>query len=264
MLNRVDREIRKLGTIMAERKPNYTAYVVGGGMEYIRMLYDFCIDGARNAQEADFVLFTGGEDVDPQLYGQVALYKTHFNRLRDEKDIEVFNYCRDNGIPMAGICRGGQFLNVMNGGKMWQHVTNHCGNHIARVEVPPYNEGDKRRTIEVTSTHHQMMIPTDEACVLMTALKADEKISPNRHLAGKNKDDPDIEAVWYEENSCLCFQPHPEYANCPPECTDLFEDFLESYIYPAIEAKKIADASNPLPKKIKKPVLKAVPIAKLK
>lgn len=210
-------------------------YVVGGGYDYIRLMYNLSCDGAKGIDDADVVLFTGGEDVDPRLYGEIPMARTVFNTERDKKEKAIFEICVERGIPMVGICRGGQFLNVMNGGKMWQHVTNHAGrNHLARIEIPPFN-GNQRRTITVTSTHHQMMIPTDEAIILLTALEAYEK---NRHGYSKigplDETDLDIEAVFYDATNCLCFQPHPEYGNAPADCVDFFEECLDNFIFPRI------------------------------
>lgn len=213
-------------------------YIVGGGYEYIRLFYNLGCLGAKNLDEAEVVVFTGGEDVNPELYGEGPLIKTHFNRLRDDKEKVIYHLALERGLPMVGICRGGQFLNVMNGGKMWQHVNNHTHNHLARIEIPPYQgKNNRRRTIEVTSTHHQMMIPAPDAFVLMTASEATEKNSQAFAKVGKADDDPDTEVVFYDETNCLCFQPHPEFGSCPPECVDFFEECLDNYIFPRIPLK---------------------------
>jgi len=209
-------------------------YVVGGGFEYIRLLFNLGYSGAKGLEDADVVLFTGGEDVNPELYGEIPLAKTHFSRLRDDKEQAIYHAALERELPMVGICRGGQFLNVMNGGKMWQHVSGHTRAHNARIEIPPFNKGNKRRTITVTSTHHQMMIPTEDAIVLLTACEALEKTGPAITKIGKKQEDPDTEAVFYPDTKCLCFQPHPEYASATPECVDFFEECLDNFIFPVI------------------------------
>lgn len=244
------------------KKSRPKVYVVGGGFDYIRLLYDQGCDGAKGLDDADIVLFTGGEDVDPQLYGEVCMSKTHFNTVRDQKEMAIFEAAVQRKLPMVGICRGGQFLNVMNGGKMWQHVTNHTGTHLARIEIPPFNgtvEKPIRRTINVTSTHHQMMRPTDDAIIVATANVAMEKMSPGYHRVGKgNEADPDIEVVYYDDTHCLCFQPHPELRNCPSECVDFFEECMENFIYPHIpDAATVKAIEDQIPKSIGKKKEKA-------
>jgi gamma-glutamyl-gamma-aminobutyrate hydrolase PuuD len=209
-------------------------YVVGGGFEYIRLLFTLGCDGAKGLDDADVVLFTGGEDVNPELYGEVCMAKTNFNRQRDEKEQAIYHGALARGLPMVGICRGGQFLNVMNGGKMWQHVTNHTGQHMAFVQIPPFNKGKKPRVIGVTSTHHQMMIPAKHGMVLLTAREALEKNSPELTKLGKDNKEEDVEAVFYDDTDCLCFQPHPEFMAAPGDCVDFFEECLDNFIYPRI------------------------------
>jgi len=212
-------------------------YVVGGGFEYIRFLFNLGYDGAKGLDDADIVLFTGGEDVNPELYGETRLAKTLFNRLRDDRDQAIYHGALERSLPMVGICRGGQFLNVMNGGKMWQHVTNHTQKHVARIEVPPFLKGNKRRTIEVTSTHHQMMIPAPEAVVVLTAAVAGEKNSPDRTVLGIDPKDPDVEACVYTDTNCLCFQPHPEFGSASVECVDFFAELMDNFIVPFVPTK---------------------------
>lgn len=210
-------------------------YVVGGGFEYIRLFLLLGYTGAKGVDDADVVVFTGGEDVDPAFYGERPLNTTNFNTRRDEREKEIFTQASKDGIPMVGICRGSQFLNVMNGGKLYQHVTNHCNNHKAFVQVAPMDKNNKPREITVTSTHHQMMIPTDKAIILLTAHEAMEKHSMGRSLVGLSKDAPDIEAVFYPDTNSLCFQPHPEFINCPSDCVDFFEECLDNWIVPEIK-----------------------------
>lgn len=221
---------------VSTKKGRPKIYIVGGGFEYIRLMYNLRCDGAKGVEDADVVLFTGGEDVNPELYGEKALERTNFNRLRDEKEKAIYHIALERGIPMVGICRGGQFLNVMNKGQMWQHVTNHCvKSHPMKIEVPPFNENGKSRVIDVTSTHHQMMIPTDEAIIIGTACEAYEKQKPGYAATGTPRwEDPDIEVVFYDDTNCLCFQPHPEFTSAPPECVDFFEECLENWIFPRI------------------------------
>jgi anthranilate/para-aminobenzoate synthase component II len=218
--------------------PRPRAYVVGGGFDYIRLLFSLGCDGAKGVDDADFVVFTGGEDVNPELYGEIALAKTRFNRDRDIKEQAIYRAALDRELPMVGICRGGQFLNVMNGGRMWQHVNNHTGNHIIRVEIPPFVVGNKRRSVMVTSTHHQMMIPADHAIIIATADIATEKDRAGKSVSGRHDDDPDTEVVFYDDTNCLCFQPHPEVNWAPADCVDFFEECLDDWIYPRIPLRK--------------------------
>jgi putative glutamine amidotransferase len=64
----------------------------------------------------DGVLLTGGGDVDPNLYGGKQGRTNRIHRLRDDFEIALIRAARDRGLPVLGICRGCQILNVALGG----------------------------------------------------------------------------------------------------------------------------------------------------
>jgi putative glutamine amidotransferase len=67
-------------------------------------------------EKIDGVLLTGGGDVDPNLYGGDPNTTMLVHRLRDDFEIALIREARRRGLPMLGICRGCQILNVALGG----------------------------------------------------------------------------------------------------------------------------------------------------
>jgi len=67
-------------------------------------------------EKIDGVLLTGGGDVDPNLYGGDPNTTMLVHRLRDDFEIALIREARRQGLPMLGICRGCQILNVALGG----------------------------------------------------------------------------------------------------------------------------------------------------
>lgn len=209
-----------------------SVFIISGGRDYASMFLKEGWELSNNMAEADLVLFTGGEDVTPELYGERKHPKTWNNPNRDKYEEKLYKEALELGIPMAGICRGGQFLNVMNGGKMWQHVDNHAisGTHTAKVTG---FIGD----IQVTSTHHQMMIPNDQAehIVLVTANLSDRKEKMGDQGVGiisrhTNKKEDDVESVYYPNTHVLCYQPHPEFVRGEGDCRTVFFFFINNYL----------------------------------
>lgn len=78
-------------------------FVVGGAINYANWIKDVEIIG--NLNQAQIVLFTGGEDVDPSFYGCEKHERTWSNPMRDKEEIEIFNKVRDNQL-VIGVCRG--------------------------------------------------------------------------------------------------------------------------------------------------------------
>ena len=159
------------------------------------------------SDKLDLVLFTGGTDVSPIMYGQVSHPKTGAaDKVRDIREKSIFEKALKEDIPMAGICRGSQFLCVMNGGKLIQHVAGHALSYTHKMITADGEEMD------VTSTHHQMMQPDESGKLLAWA----EGLS-SFYEGPLGQDVPlsingvEPEVVVWEETRSVGFQYHPEY-----------------------------------------------------
>lgn len=161
---------------------------------------------AKNPDEADLVVFTGGPDVDPQFYGEVPHKTTSPNPTRDADDLALYQECYEKGIPMLGICRGAQFLHVMNGGKLFQDVDGHVGDHLM-------TDIKTKRQVRVSSVHHQLVRPNMSLLNKMEVLGTATR-STYRWLNDHFKEEgtrADIEAFFYRDTCCIGIQGHPEY-----------------------------------------------------
>lgn len=161
--------------------------------------------------KGDVIVFTGGHDVSPSLYGQTEHPQTHSFWERDEQEREVFYTAAMQGIPMVGICRGSQFLNVMNGGTLIQHQTEHAGS--------PHMMYTRTEMLEVTSTHHQMAVLPDEAELIGWAYEC------------KDESWVEPEVWWFASTRCLCVQYHPEYMTEDSRGWEFFQELLNKYIF---------------------------------
>jgi putative glutamine amidotransferase len=96
------------------------------------------LDGVEETLDAlDAVVFTGGSDVDPELYGEDAHPETvGIHRLRDEAELALLSAALERDMPVLGICRGIQVLNVAMGGDLHQHVPELVG-HEGHKHNPP-------------------------------------------------------------------------------------------------------------------------------
>ncbi|BBX44063.1 gamma-glutamyl-gamma-aminobutyrate hydrolase family protein [Mycobacterium cookii] len=76
----------------------------------------------------DGLLITGGNDVDPAVYGQAAHPDTDKpGRQRDAWEFALLDAALERGLPVLGICRGAQVLNVARGGTLHQHLPDVIG-----------------------------------------------------------------------------------------------------------------------------------------
>jgi putative glutamine amidotransferase len=116
----------------------------------------------------DGLVFTGGSDIDPELYGADSHPETNgIVRERDEFELALMKEALARDVPMLAICRGSQVLNVALGGGIEQHVPDRIGTDVHKetpgvfaehdVDVVPETRlasilGDRH---DVKSHHHQ-------------------------------------------------------------------------------------------------------------
>lgn len=71
----------------------------------------------------DGLVLSGGTHVHPDRYGQQSQVTARYDRKRDETDQRLLESAERIGLPVLGICRGAQFINVFHGGTLCQNVT---------------------------------------------------------------------------------------------------------------------------------------------
>jgi putative glutamine amidotransferase len=72
----------------------------------------------------DGLVLTGGEDLDPSLYGEEPVPETYgYDAAIDSWEGALYRAALDLGLPVLAICRGHQLLNVLHGGTLDQHIT---------------------------------------------------------------------------------------------------------------------------------------------
>lgn len=75
------------------------------------------------------IVFTGGSDVDPSLYGEAPHLTTQVRPVRDRSELLLMRAAIRAGLPTLGICRGMQLMAVAYGGHLHQHLPELLGHH---------------------------------------------------------------------------------------------------------------------------------------
>jgi putative glutamine amidotransferase len=125
-------------------------------------------DIAATLGVVDGLVFSGGPDLDPELYGAEAHPETAgVVRERDDFELALMRAALEHDVPMLAICRGSQVLNVLHGGDIEQHVPDRVGNeahrevpgvfsvHEVAVESGSLLAGILGERHDVKSSHHQ-------------------------------------------------------------------------------------------------------------
>ncbi|MDI9245928.1 gamma-glutamyl-gamma-aminobutyrate hydrolase family protein [Marinobacter sp. CHS3-4] len=71
----------------------------------------------------DGLVLSGGTHVHPSRYGQQPEVTANYDTRRDETDYRLLSHAEKLGLPVLGICRGAQFINIFRGGSLCQNVT---------------------------------------------------------------------------------------------------------------------------------------------
>jgi putative glutamine amidotransferase len=200
-------------------------YIVGGGYSENGLFKEYGYAITNKIEEADLAVFTGGADINPAIYGDAVHPQTYFHEYRDSKELEAYELLREQQTPMVGICRGGQLLNALAGGGMFQHIDKHAGGRHYMTDLITGEE------ILVNSIHHQMMKPAPHALVVAAAYLGGNREWMDGQIVKRGKSDEDIEVIVYEKEKYLCFQAHPEYAGSDLQhMKDYFFNLIHKYL----------------------------------
>ncbi|MEP6715617.1 MAG: gamma-glutamyl-gamma-aminobutyrate hydrolase family protein [Terriglobia bacterium] len=173
------------------------------------------------------LLLTGGSDVNPALYHEMAQPETDTpDDERDAVEGHLIDEALTRGLPVFAICRGMQILNAHLGGTLTQHLattafhrrrTEDRGLPAHAVAIAP---GTLLATIagtsewQVNSRHHQAVA----------------RLAPGLSACARSEDDQTIEAVEMPgRRFVLAVQWHPEdQALRDPEQRKLFQSFVNA------------------------------------
>lgn len=206
-------------------------FVVGGSNGYAGWILKLDYELTQNHEAADLFMFTGGEDIDPALYGETVGHNTHYNKIRDEYELKFYAYAYCNSIPMIGICRGGQFLTAQAGGKLVQDSIHPSKHNIVT------SDGQR---LEVTSSHHQQFLVAKdytgfEEGVDYFLLGYAENLS-HYHTDGRGidygfpVDYKEPEVVYYPETNALAIQSHPEWQEYNHPTVRYFQNLVKQLV----------------------------------
>jgi putative glutamine amidotransferase len=148
----------------------------------------------------DGVIITGGRDMDPAAYGQQRHPMTDepepANRERDAWEIALVRGAIRRGIPLLGICRGAQVVNVALGGTLHQHLpdvvghTRHQqGNAVFSTSAVRTVPGSRLASLigeasDVQCYHHQAIARLGQG--LVVSARDDDGVIEAVEIAGEN------------------------------------------------------------------------------
>ncbi|HEX7490392.1 MAG TPA: gamma-glutamyl-gamma-aminobutyrate hydrolase family protein [Candidatus Limnocylindrales bacterium] len=199
------------------------------------------------------LVLTGGPDLDPALYGEAVAGATDIDTERDALDHMAWLAAQERKVPIFGVCRGLQAINVFSGGSLLQDVPSHAGtpygdgparthsmeidpnSRLARALAAGAPEGlaatdehDDTPELVVNTYHHQ-------AVTQATLAKSLRAVGWASSEAGRL-----VEALESRDDHWVVgVQCHPERTESTP---DEFEGVWEAFVRAAREAAEVTPA----------------------
>ncbi len=173
-----------------------------------------------NGKTLDALIIGGGDDISPEYYDEDTDNSVKFDLKRDQLEIEWIRKALNRDIPLMGICRGAQLINVVLGGTLYQDIRplrrrtyNRPGLlPTKQVRLSPDSQLARivgKTHLRVNSLHHQAIKTT----------------GTDLQVVGSDLDEI-TQAIESKKNKIIGVQWHPEYLIYLPSQFALFRWFV--------------------------------------
>lgn len=166
---------------------------------------------AAIGERLDGLLLTGGADLAPAFYGEERLPECgEIEVERDAPELDLTRWALDGGLPILGVCRGMQLLNVVRGGTLYQDI------------VTQHPASPRHDVTEHGRTHLAHSLSINPSSRLATILGTREMLVNSLHHQAVKERGTDVEIVGWSEDGIaealelpgypfvLAVQYHPE------------------------------------------------------
>lgn len=181
-----------------------------GGLPYLIPVTDDVETLRQIVSELDGLIMTGGEDISPAYYGEQKHPNLgEVNDERDKYDLTLVKLAIEHNIPLLGICRGLQLINIAMGGTLYQDLPSQHSQQINhRLES---GEMMAHSVSVLPNTQTKRILNTDSIKTNSLHHQAIKKMAPGLTVSGKSKDGVIEMVEAYPTRQILAVQFHPEY-----------------------------------------------------
>lgn len=170
----------------------------------------------------DGLVIIGGRDVDPRLYGEksregtITIFPPRF-----EFEAALYRSARRRRLPILGICYGMQFINVLEGGALFQDILRDAKSDLSHRPV-----GNRLMRVRIDKASRlARILGSSIARVRCDHHQAVSRVAP-RFRPVAIADDGIIEAIESDDEEILAVQWHPERTPDSPATNRLFRAFI--------------------------------------
>jgi putative glutamine amidotransferase len=183
----------------------------------------FVSEAADVVDRLDALIVTGGQDVHPFRWGGTAQvdpsvdprwdHDAH-DAERDSYEAALIAAAVDAGIPVLGVCRGHQLLNVVLGGTLIEHLAGGPIVHATRHAAP--TDGDPAHVVEFVEGSWVRAVYGARRVVNSWHHQAVDLLGRGLHVTGRTPDGV-VESIALDDRPVVGVQWHPEWASTQPD-----------------------------------------------
>jgi len=174
--------------ILSKASSNYVKWIES---ENIIVLDAYTIKNTDSILKlADGIILTGGEDINPLEYNDTTNLKVcgPINYSRDTLERKLFDFALENKIPLMGVCRGMQMMNVASGGTLYGDIPTEIG-----TEIIHRNNGEVMHEIVLSSEmtyYNNLIFPLYKDTFLVNSWHHQglKDIAENIHIIARSYD----------------------------------------------------------------------------
>jgi putative glutamine amidotransferase len=160
---------------------------------------------SQNIEFIDALIVGGGDDIDPKYYEGETNNKDKIDIKRDQLEIDWIKKALKKTIPLIGICRGAQLINVVSGGSLFQDIRTlrqHTYNRPGLLPTKQVQVSKGSLLASILNTRHLRVNSLHHQSIRMTGA--------NLKVVGWDLDNI-TQAIESKEDNIIGLQWHPEY-----------------------------------------------------
>lgn len=176
----------------------------------------------------DGVVITGGHDVEPVLYAAEPEVEPKYDSARDAFEVHVIKESLKRNIPLLGICRGAQLLNVCCGGTLFQQLHLHRKKTSNRWTIFPLKTLYKSDTEEANNSLLHSITGSKPSKINSLHNQGIDKVGDSLIVTGRDADNI-IQAVEnHSKHFVMGVQWHPEFLLYMKSHRAFFKQLIEA------------------------------------
>ena len=181
-----------------------------GGVPYLVPVTDDVETLRQIVAQLDGLVMTGGEDINPKFYGEENHPELgEVNHERDSYDLTLVKLAIEHNVPILGICRGLQLINVAMGGTLYQDLPSQHSQQINHRQESGTILAHK--VLVTPDTQTSKVLGVGELMTNSLHHQAIKKLAPGLKITGKAEDGVVEMVEGYPTRPILAVQYHPEY-----------------------------------------------------